>query len=243
LVSPDSPENGSESTASRYRPGLNPRGEDTRRRILEIAIEVFADEGYECASTRMLAERAGVNLPAIQYYFGSKEGLYRAAIDHIAHIIAERTAPTAERVLKALADDHHSPQALFDLLFEMMDGFLDLLTCRIAPPSAVLLITRAEIENAAALDILQQTVMRLVFRPCVMIVARLLGTAEDDDETKLRAFSILGQALVFKSKGSKMGACPALGWDVIGEERMAALRAVLHEQTEAILRAAMSKPR
>ena len=69
--------------ASRHRPGTHARGEDTRRRILDAALEVFAAEGYEGASTRLLAERAGVNLPAIQYYFGSKEGLYRAVIDSI----------------------------------------------------------------------------------------------------------------------------------------------------------------
>jgi len=63
------------SVAARYRPGTDPRGEDTRRRILETAIEVFAREGYEGTSTRELAAAAGVNLPAIQYYFGSKEGL------------------------------------------------------------------------------------------------------------------------------------------------------------------------
>ncbi len=73
-----------ETMAMHYRPGTPGRGEDTARRILLAAIEVFADEGYEGASTRSLASHAGVNAPAIQYYFGSKEGLYRAVIAHIA---------------------------------------------------------------------------------------------------------------------------------------------------------------
>lgn len=65
----------------RVRPKTQTRGEDTRRRILEAALEIFAAQGYEGASTRALAERAGVNLPAIQYYFGSKEGLYLAVLE------------------------------------------------------------------------------------------------------------------------------------------------------------------
>ncbi len=227
--------------ALRYRPGLNPRGEDTRRRILEIAIEVFANEGYEGTSTRMLAERAGVNLPAIQYYFGSKEGLYRAAIGHIAQFVEQNAAPQTDRVLAALAGETPSEEALFALLYEMLDGFIDLLTCREAPQSAGLLIARAEIENADALDVLQKAMTGFVFRPCLMLVARLLGTAEDDEDTKIRAFSILGQALVFKRKGSKMGACPALGWDEFDEDRLRKIRTVLREQTEAVLRSAMSK--
>ena len=76
---------------------------DTRRRILDTALEVFAAEGYEGASTRLLAERAGVNLPAIQYYFGSKEGLYRAVIDSIVEHTEAHMAPLAARVKAALA--------------------------------------------------------------------------------------------------------------------------------------------
>jgi len=46
---------------NRYRPHARSRGEDTRRRILETAIEVFANEGYEGATTRALAEQAEVS--------------------------------------------------------------------------------------------------------------------------------------------------------------------------------------
>src|SRR5215469_8548444 len=109
---------------SHYRPGTHQRGEDTYRRILETAIQVFADKGYEGASTRMLAERAGVNLPAIQYYFGSKEGLYRAAIGHIADFVEDRMAGRTSHVLKELAGTP-SEQELFALLFEMIDGFIE----------------------------------------------------------------------------------------------------------------------
>ena len=87
-----------EPMALHYRPGTPGRGEDTARRILLAAIEVFADEGYEGASTRSLASHAGVNAPAIQYYFGSKEGLYRAVIGHIANLVEERLGPVALRI-------------------------------------------------------------------------------------------------------------------------------------------------
>src|SRR6201996_4126835 len=90
-------------TAIHYRPAAHGKGEDTSRRILLAAIEVFAEEGYDGASTRSLASRAGVNAPAIQYYFGSKEGLYRAVIAHIAHLVEERLEPVGQRIAAALA--------------------------------------------------------------------------------------------------------------------------------------------
>ncbi len=225
---------------SHYRPGTHQRGEDTYRRILETAIEVFADEGYEGASTRLLAERANVNLPAIQYYFGSKEGLYRAAIAHIAQFVESRMAATAERVLAALAQEDLGAEELRALVCAMLDGFLDLVSCRDIPPSAGLLIARAEIEDALALDMLQQTVMRLVFEPCMAVLARLLQRPVSDELIKIRVLSIFGQALVFKNHGAKTGACPALGWHDLDTVRLDTIRGVLRQQTEAILRAASS---
>ena len=229
-----------ESMSLHYRPGTPGRGEDTARRILLAAIEVFAEEGYEGTSTRSLASRAGVNAPAIQYYFGSKEGLYRAAIAHIANIVEERLAPLTQRITAALAGEPTPPQ-LTALLLDLLDGFLDLVACRGIPEAAALLIARAEIENAAALDALQQAVLRLAFGPAIAVVARLLGLAESDEEVKIRTFTIFGQALVFKKRTSKMGACPALGWMDLNDQQIKTIATILREQAEAILRAAMER--
>src|SRR5215469_9555618 len=85
------------------RSNASVRGADTRRRLIETAIEVFATHGYDGTSTRLLAERAGVNLPAIQYHFGSKEGLYRAVVEHIVQRNEAQMAPLAVKVRAALA--------------------------------------------------------------------------------------------------------------------------------------------
>lgn len=229
-----------EPTTLHYRPASHGKGEDTARRILLAAIEVFAEEGYEGASTRSLASHAGVNAPAIQYYFGSKEGLYRAAIGHIANLVEARLAPVSQQIAAALAG-RPAPKELAALLLDLLDGFIDLVTCRGIPEAAALLIARAEIENAAALDALQQAVMRLAFGPATAIVARLLGLAESDEEVKIRTFTIFGQALVFKKRATKMGACPALGWTELDDTQIERIASILREQTEAILRAAIEK--
>src|SRR5215469_980745 len=135
-----------ESTSLHYRPASAGKGEDTARRILLAAIEVFADEGYEGASTRSLASHAGVNAPAIQYYFGSKEGLYRAVIAHIANLVEARLAPVARCIMTALVGNPTQSE-LTALLLDLLDGFLDLCACRGIPEAAALLIARAEIEN------------------------------------------------------------------------------------------------
>ncbi|MDX1649629.1 MAG: TetR/AcrR family transcriptional regulator [Myxococcota bacterium] len=52
----------------------------TRDRILEAALAAFSELGFDGASTRAIARRADVNLGLIQYYFESKERLWREAV-------------------------------------------------------------------------------------------------------------------------------------------------------------------
>jgi AcrR family transcriptional regulator len=54
---------------------------DTRERILEAALQAFSENGFDGATTRDIANRAGVNLGLIQYHFGGKAKLWRAAVD------------------------------------------------------------------------------------------------------------------------------------------------------------------
>ena len=48
---------------------------DTRERILDVAERQFMAHGYEGTSMRMITSMADVNLAAVNYHFGSKEGL------------------------------------------------------------------------------------------------------------------------------------------------------------------------
>jgi AcrR family transcriptional regulator len=55
-----------------------PRAEETRRRILEAALELFRERGFDRTSTRDIARRAGVANGAAYYYFRSKEEIVLA---------------------------------------------------------------------------------------------------------------------------------------------------------------------
>lgn len=54
---------------------------DGRDRILAVAIRSFAERGYDATRTIAVAREAGVTQPLINHHFGSKEGLWRAAMD------------------------------------------------------------------------------------------------------------------------------------------------------------------
>ena len=55
--------------------------DDTRQRILEAGLSVFAEKGYDGAATREIAARAGVPQGLIGYHFGDKLRLWKAAVD------------------------------------------------------------------------------------------------------------------------------------------------------------------
>src|SRR6516162_5612595 len=53
----------------------------TREKIINAASRAFARDGYEGASVRAIVAAAEVNQAAINYHFGSKEGLYHAVLE------------------------------------------------------------------------------------------------------------------------------------------------------------------
>lgn len=61
--------------------------QETRRRIIEAAVEAFSELGFHGASTREIAARAGTNQGLITYHFRSKDDLWKAAVDRIFSLL------------------------------------------------------------------------------------------------------------------------------------------------------------
>jgi AcrR family transcriptional regulator len=73
------------------------------RRLIAAASEEFAQHGFASARVRTIAVAARVNLAAVNYYFGGKEGLYRATLSYLAgQAKTVRPAPASEEEVPAL---------------------------------------------------------------------------------------------------------------------------------------------
>ena len=88
--------------------------QDTRTRLLNTASDLFAEHGFDGTSVRMIADEAGANLAAVNYYFGSKDNLFR------------EVARTKLETVRAIADSaRNSPGDFGDRLRVLVRGLVE----------------------------------------------------------------------------------------------------------------------
>jgi AcrR family transcriptional regulator len=87
------------------------RGADTRDRVLQVALTLFAERGYRGTSLRDIARRIGIKAPSLLHHFPSKQQLYLAVLDRIfngmedsAHSIMASPGGFREQMRKAISD-------------------------------------------------------------------------------------------------------------------------------------------
>ncbi|WP_329572059.1 TetR/AcrR family transcriptional regulator [Kitasatospora sp. NBC_01266] len=98
--------------------GRRPGSPDTRGAILDIARRRFLAEGYHAVTLRSIAAEAGVDLALISYFFGSKKGLFGAALalaanpaEVLAEVLKGDRATFPQRALRSLLGVWEDPQA------------------------------------------------------------------------------------------------------------------------------------
>jgi AcrR family transcriptional regulator len=83
---------------------------DPKKKILAAATALFAERGVAGASLRELTAKAGVNVAAVNYHFGSKERLEEAVFEDLAARINKQRLDSLKAVLKDAAVRKERPQ-------------------------------------------------------------------------------------------------------------------------------------
>jgi AcrR family transcriptional regulator len=211
------------------------RGDETRLRIIEAAIERFGEAGFGGASTRDIAAHAGVNAPALQYYFESKEGLYRACAEHIADSTRAVFDPAIDHAREIL-DGDSGTEPLIDAFIRIQDVMADRMFRTSCGADQRLFFAREQAghEPPIASDILQERLRKPLNDICIALVARITGTSTDDPKTMVRVFTLHGQLLIFHT--AKRGALSLLGWQEVDAARAELVKGTVREQTRTLLR-------
>jgi len=215
------------------------RGESTRELLIQAAISVFGRVGFDAASTRALAEAAGVNQALISYHFGGKEGLYLAAIEHIGQEVWARVGPRVESTeteldaLEAttpLSSEDHARALGF--LLRLIDGFVTLMAGDESGPW-VQLILREQQAPSPAFEKLHGGFIGRVLGVLTRLVALLRELDNDSSEARLLAFTVIGQVQAFRAARASL--LRQMRWSEITEARLAAIRHVIEHNVTLLM--------
>jgi len=161
---------------------------ETRTRILEAAASIFAEYGFAATTIRMICGLARVNLAAVNYHFGSKEGLYSETIRYLRRQAYDRYPTTYD--LSPVA----SPE-------EKLLAFIRSFLLRTAFDERNLrfgtLVMREMVEPTSALDMMVDEGIRSLFGQLVDIVRSLIGETADEETVLSCSRSVISQCLFY----------------------------------------------
>jgi TetR/AcrR family transcriptional regulator, regulator of cefoperazone and chloramphenicol sensitivity len=173
-----------------------PKGaEDPRDRILLAAGQEFAEHGYEAATVRDICLAAGVNVAAVNYYFGDKRRLYIESVKH-AHEARVKQVP-----LPDWPSGTPAAARLHDFVANMLERMLGFSQ----PPWQVRLMMREVLHPTDACRELVEDYIRPHFAVLVAILDELAGRTLAEPELRRIALSIIGQCFLYRAAGDVVG--------------------------------------
>ena len=188
-----------------------------RERLLHAAGIFYAERGLDRVSTRELTRAAGANLAAIAYYFGGKDGLRAAVLDHVVRASRERIAAIFDRLSAGVDDADGEREQLAEATARFTDEFLRA-TLPLNPETWwVTIITRAMGNLSAG----EERIYEAVFKPVNQIVRKLVfaATGEADPERLgVLTEAVIGDFLMFCKNSSVV--LRSLGWDGYSPEHI-----------------------
>lgn len=207
--------------------------DEPRTRLIEAGLDLFGKRSFDGTGTRLLAERALVNLSAIKYYFGGKEGLYLAVARHIAERMNELLGPRVSLIQQALKREDLSKEESLRLFGELLEFLIDRFLGDMAMQQWLGVIIREQLCPTKAFDVLFEG-----FKPFDQalfgLAARIMDRSPDDQDVGIRVFAVMGEILMFHISPSTVKR--TLRWEHYGPENLEAVRRVIMENVRAIFK-------
>jgi TetR/AcrR family transcriptional regulator, regulator of cefoperazone and chloramphenicol sensitivity len=167
----------------------NATAQETRRKLIDAAGEVFAQRGLHAATIQQITHRAGVNIASINYHFRDKFELYAAVIRHALSSdtrcqAAENIDGTPEQRLRA-----HVAAMLHDLIASSQ------------PAWHSTLISHELAQPTAALDAVMDEIIRPRSASLHNIVRDILGPDTPEDVLCRAGISVAAQCFMYVYSG------------------------------------------
>lgn len=204
-----------------------------RETLIEAGLTLFGTRGYEGVSVREICDAASMNIAAINYHFGGKEGLYRAVALHIREQLEGHMSDQMISAMAYLQSENHDPDEAMERLIAIYRGMIQVLvpgsdrTARWA--KFIVKYQLGEDVPSHELDNLEM----------IRVVAGLIGIArgrtDDERGNTLIGLTLFGQILVFRI--NRKSSLRVLDVSEIGPSEVELIEATVISNIRAILNA------
>ncbi len=188
-------------TPRRKTSGRREDGTTTRLQILEAAGEVFAERGVGHATGKEIAERAGTNSAAVNYYFGGIDGLYSEVLVEAHHRLMDLG------FLKKVAEAPGTPTEKLNIFLE---GMIRAILGPASSSWALRVLGREMLHPSEALQTLLEREVLPKKQIAIGFVSEILGLPPDHPIVARCGLSIIGPIalLLLGSPGMLQHAAP-----------------------------------
>jgi AcrR family transcriptional regulator len=172
------------------------RGEATRERLVAEATRLFILRGFHGVSTRELSRIAKVNLAAINYHFGGKQGLYDTVLERVLDEIRHMAEPIMSQSRRKL-DAAASHEDLARVAGGFVRGLVQATTELESPRWTAFLLDREFLEPSGVFGRIYNELLTDIYLFLEELTARATGKSQDDPETKMRSHAVLEVGILY----------------------------------------------
>lgn len=171
-----------------------PINKNTEDRIINVASEFFAKNGFDGASIRDICKKADVNISMISYYFGGKKELYEKIVNDIVMNIINFMKDRLELKELPQSFDGLSREEKIEFLYKALNNMIDYFYSDNISDNSIMIFFREQITSGVPLNAMGYNIFR-------KLLASIFNRDERDKEIIFRCITIVGQlhsARVFK---------------------------------------------
>ena len=216
-----------------------PRGEETRARILDVAINLFGTLGFDSVSTRQIATDADVPQASLRYYFVNKQGLYIASLERVQAGIFRRMESAFNEAEAMLDDPDTAIEQLIGSFCALQEAMVDAMIDE-DDGTAALMVIRHDLPSAGGEGALagDETAILQTGTCFARMIVRISGGQLDEQSAARVAGLINGQLTNIYLRRNRLADA---GWDIT-QERLAWIKSMIRKHTTAILQAHSNGP-
>ncbi len=162
--------------------------ENSRDRILDAAVTIFSQNGFEGARTRDIAALAKVNISTLHYHFQSKDNIYGCVIKKIYDLSDEYMMPVMIEQEKIIQNSQDKKE-IIEALKVMSLTFVEMIT-RPENKRYSKIIAFEQIDQSQHFEMIFESVMKRVCQPFTQAVAKIIDKKSDSIEAILLTHSL-----------------------------------------------------